>query len=353
MGLITIAVAYNAIMCGVDVAILAFIRKKSSVKSLFLGIVLLEVIAFMVPYIYFKQALFPVLHLFAYGVFFHGFVILAGSAVVFRKRIKHLSLFCALCAVLLEIIAVDAFVIEPKWLEITDVRMESAKISQPMTIALVADIQTDEIGEYEEQVIEQIMKRKPDLILFAGDYIQVGDRELREQRQSELNRVLRKANFRAPLGTYAVRGDIDPSNWFSIFEGVPVTAVPKSQTYMHRDFFVTGLTLNDSRDPNTKVKSQDGFHIVLGHSPNFALGDIQADLLVAGHTHGGQVQIPFIGPPVTLSLVPMDWAHGVTKLDNNRTLVVSRGIGMERGVAPRLRFFCRPQLIFIELVPQS
>jgi predicted MPP superfamily phosphohydrolase len=94
-----------------------------------------------------------------------------------------------------------------------------------------------------------------------------------------------------------------------------------------------------------------GFHLVFGHAPDFALHAAPADLLVAGHTHGGQVRLPVIGPLLTFSRVPRAWASGVTRLGHDRTLVVSRGIGLERGHAPRLRFLCRPELVFLRLTP--
>jgi hypothetical protein len=100
------------------------------------------------------------------------------------------------------------------------------------------------------------------------------------------------------------------------------------------------------------VAGEDRFHIVLGHSPNFSLGPVDADLLIAGHTHGGQVQLPLIGPLLTLSHVPRSWASGVTEIALGKTMVVSRGIGMERGAAPRLRFLCRPELVVVDLLPE-
>jgi predicted MPP superfamily phosphohydrolase len=110
---------------------------------------------------------------------------------------------------------------------------------------------------------------------------------------------------------------------------------------------MAGLTPAEVRIPET-----DEFHIVVAHAPDFALGYAPADLLVAGHTHGGQVQAPFIGPLLTLSRVPRNWAAGgLIGLDGDRHLVVSRGIGMERGWAPRLRFLCPPQLVVIDLKP--
>jgi hypothetical protein len=54
---------------------------------------------------------------------------------------------------------------------------------------------------------------------------------------------------------------------------------------------------------------------------------------------------------MTMSRVPLDWAAGVTDLGRGRTLVVSRGIGLERMNAPRLRFFCRPEIVVVDLRP--
>ena len=91
--------------------------------------------------------------------------------------------------------------------------------------------------------------------------------------------------------------------------------------------------------------------MVLGHVPNFALGDVRADLLLAGHCHGGQVRFPVLGPPLTLARIPRSWTSGAREIRPGTTLWVSRGIGMERVDAPRLRFLCRPELVVIDLVP--
>ena len=91
---------------------------------------------------------------------------------------------------------------------------------------------------------------------------------------------------------------------------------------------------------------------MLGHAPDFALSPrVEGDLLLAGHTHGGQVQLPLYGPPLTFSKVPRAWADGVTDLGDGRTLVVSRGVGLERRTAPALRFLCRPEIVILELAP--
>ena len=102
---------------------------------------------------------------------------------------------------------------------------------------------------------------------------------------------------------------------------------------------------------NLKNTNFNRFTIILGHNPNFSLKRPKADLYLAGHTHGGQVQLPFIGPLITLSDVPKEQAHGRSDLPDGTTLIVSRGIGMERYDAPRLRFFCPPEIVVIDLIP--
>ena len=77
----------------------------------------------------------------------------------------------------------------------------------------------------------------------------------------------------------------------------------------------------------------------------------QGDILVAGHTHGGQVPLSWYGPIMTLSGGPRPWVAGLIRLAGYRRVVVVRGIGMERGHDPRIRFNCRPELVAIELRP--
>lgn len=61
--------------------------------------------------------------------------------------------------------------------------------------------------------------------------------------------------------------------------------------------------------------------------------------------------IPDFGPPVTLSLVPRAVAAGGLHRVHGRQVYVSRGIGMERSLAPPLRLFCPPEVSLLTLVP--
>ncbi len=74
------------------------------------------------------------------------------------------------------------------------------------------------------------------------------------------------------------------------------------------------------------------------------------DVLVAGHTHGGRVAIPFFGPPVPRSSVSRSVAAGGLHDLDGHTIYVSTGVGRERVHAPQVRFGVRPSIGILDLV---
>ena len=166
-----------------------------------------------------------------------------------------------------------------------------------------------------------------------------------------MNRIFREADLSPRLGMVAIRGNVDWNGWEAIFQGLEVMVVEETETVDLGPLSITGVGWLDSENTALQIDGSKNYHIVLGHSPNFSLGEIEGDLLLAGHTHGGQVQLPGIGPLLTLSAVPRSWAAGLTEIHPGQYLLVSRGIGLERGHAPRLRFLCHPELIIIDLLP--
>lgn len=252
-------------------------------------------------------------------------------------------------------VGVDAFWIEPTWLEVREIEIVSAKIDAPVTVALLADIQTDDPGDYERRVLELTADAEPDLILFAGDYVQAPG-EARARAKRALNAQLRAVDWSPRLGAYAVGGnnEFGDEDWSSVFDGTGVRVDPGTRRVVDLGPLVlTALPAKESFDTAVEIPATAAFQIALGHAPDYSLGDVGADLMLAGHTHGGQVQLPGVGPLLTFSRVPRAHASGHTELDDGRHLIVSRGIGMERAAAPRLRFRCRPQLVLIRLLPAA
>jgi predicted MPP superfamily phosphohydrolase len=296
---------------------------------------------------------FLVMRLAAYGLFLHLSIWLAVSSVLMWRERRWLSRLSALAAGLLVAVAADAFLWEPTWLEVTRVELRSPKLAQRVRVVLLADIQTDEFTAYEQNVLRRAVAEKPDLVLLAGDYLQ-DNQEGRYRVGRQLNAFLRQLPLRAPLGVFAVRGNVDDNDWPRAFQGLDVHTIGPTETFDLGPLQLTCLSTDASfqRDPTLPATSESKYHVVLGHSPNFALGANRADLMLAGHTHGGQVRLPLLGPVTTLSDVPRRYAAGLTDRAAGGKLFVSRGIGLERGNAPRLRFLCRPQLVVFDLLPE-
>jgi predicted MPP superfamily phosphohydrolase len=294
---------------------------------------------------------FHLMRLAAWLLFVHVPVWL--SWFTWRSRRRPESKLAGAVTVLLLVVGGYAFLVEPQWLEHTTIHVTSPRVTEPIRIVVLADLQSDAIGPYEESVFDDIRRLEPDLLLMPGDFLQVYG-PARAEQVAKVRALLQTVNPR--LGSWAVQGNVDPDDYGELFEGTAVRHFTATQTVrLGNGVMLTGLSLRDSFDPALSLPAAESsdFHIVMGHAPDFSLGPPVGDLLLAGHTHGGQVRLPFIGPLLTLSSVPRAWAAGRTELPGGRTLLVSRGVGMERGHAPRLRFLCRPQLLVVDVVRAS
>jgi predicted MPP superfamily phosphohydrolase len=247
--------------------------------------------------------------------------------------------------------AVDALFIEPTALVIREATIKTPKITKPITIVFCSDMQAEDIGSYERWTLQKIKEQNADLILFGGDYIQAPNAQ---QLLKDWNELFQEVDLQAPLGAYAVQGNVGPMK--GMFDNTAV--IPKESTVTEQigELRITFLSMNDSATPSPipDANRENQFRIILGHFPRYAMAEQDADLLLAGHTHGGQVQIPFWGPIVTASgNFPKRWASGKTIMSNGATLIVSHGSGHERSIAPRVRFWCRPDFWVIRIVPSE
>lgn len=310
--------------------------------------------------------LFATFRFTGHTLFFHLPAMLLFTAFLFRgdRILRWASLIVAAALIA---VYVDAYHIEPYRLEISHYEYTHPLLEgleRPVTIAQVADIQTDRVGRYERRVLRELHDLEPDIILNCGDYAQCDKIEKYDSVYQALREEFLAAELNPPLGSYAIRGDFDALRIKQHFYDrqdirflenerieidLPGVRMNLIGLGLHSSF---GAKENEWK-PLFTERDKTLPTILLGHAPDFVhkITDYgEPFLAIAGHTHGGQVQLPFIGPILTMSKLPTQFADAFLPYGPGM-LSVSRGIGMERGDAPRLRFLCRPEIRVITLMP--
>lgn len=229
---------------------------------------------------------------------------------------------------------------------------------EPIRIGVLADLQTDRVTSYEHDAVDRLLAERTDLIVLPGDFFQ-GPETLFRRQLPTLRDLL--AKLEAPFGVYACLGNVDPPRRTAeLLAGTPVHLLHNDIEVIEirgRRIALGGVELNYRSAEARRVVRRLGeidadVRLLLAHMPDAALdvmSDDGIDLIVAGHTHGGQVVIPGLGPPITLSMVPRDVAAGGLHHVGEQLIYVSRGVGFERGLAPPMRFCCPPELSVLTL----
>lgn len=279
------------------------------------------------------------------------------------RRVTRAAAFLACASLLFVPVAIYATFLEPYRLilERVEVPLDPARSGgTPVTIGVLADIQTSRVTGYEHGAVDRILAEAPDLIFLPGDFFQ-GDRVDFERELPHLRELLGK--LRAPGGVYIVLGNTDREDRIRrAIRGTAVRLLVNETVWVSlrdRRLGIAGIGVDFRSEAARRTvrslergPSPEDVRIVLSHYPDSIWLESQPsriDLIVAGHTHGGQVCLPFFGPPITLSSVPGHIADGGLEELDGRRIYVSRGIGTERGQAPRIRFLCPPEISLLRL----
>ncbi|WP_310499558.1 metallophosphoesterase [Paenibacillus qinlingensis] len=205
------------------------------------------------------------------------------------------------------------------------------------------------------KVAQTIQAEKPDIVCFTGDLV---DYEIGGQDQ-EIRDVLR--TITATYGCYAVLGnhdyygdveevaDVLEEGGFHCLRNKGVRLQRSNQS-----IWIAGVEDMWEGVPNLKTALQSAkkeeWVLLLSHAPDYA--DVAASeavhLQLSGHSHGGQVRLPIIGP---LASVPfgVKYPSGLYQVGTHKslTLYTNRGIGVS--VQP-IRFMCRPEITVLTLI---
>ncbi|SDS17711.1 hypothetical protein SAMN05444162_0899 [Paenibacillaceae bacterium GAS479] len=259
-----------------------------------------------------------------------------------------------------------AWKIEPKSLSVTEIEVTSDQLGDSLDGIRIVQFSDTQLGESYTakqlgRLAERINSLKPDLVVFTGDlidhYTQYG---LNNRKQAQQALVA----IQAPLGKFAVYGNHDRGGGGSgryerymeeagfkvlVNEVYPIVTADGDR------FVLAGLDdfLLGKPKPETALEQlrKDDFNLLLAHEPDPAdrFSEYPIDLQLSGHSHGGQVRIPFLDPLVTTSLAEK-YVAGQYELPGKyrpMTLYVNRGIGTTR---MPLRLFTKPELTLIRLL---
>ena len=123
-----------------------------------------------------------------------------------------------------------------------------------------------------QRIVARLLTTRPDLILLPGDFIQEADARAHAALIAELNAFLLEIGFSAPLGAFAVGGDVDSPDWPAIFAGTAVVACTRRTELEVGGLHLTALTAAESSNlALTLPRAGAAFHVAFGHRPDFAL----------------------------------------------------------------------------------
>ncbi len=217
-------------------------------------------------------------------------------------------------------------------------------------IAFLSDIH---YGRYDHGYLEEIIKitndMGPDLVLFGGDLV---------SKEKFIDKAgISLEHLKSKYGKYAVLGNHDYWTNSDKITSVLTDAGFKVLKNEIAEIEINGVKLTmlgiDSPraliyEAKNLLKSLNGKtpEIILSHNPDHIAGlPIRPkSLILSGHTHGGQIQFPIIGPIMLPSSYNRIFTHGVFNRKGN-ILIIGKGIGGD----PPFRFRCRPELLQITL----
>ena len=259
------------------------------------------------------------------------------------------------------VLAIYGFWIEPHKVQLTRQTLESPKLlaGPPLRLVHFGDLHVERVTGRERQLVAMVKSLNPDVILFSGDFLSysnVNDPIAWEHCRSVLSQLS------APLGVYAVTGSppVDPPEVIAkLLEGLSIRWLKDEMVTLDdhgQPIDLIGITCTHRPSVDAPRLQQvlggipKRFTILLYHTPDLAPEAASAgiDLQLSGHTHGGQVRLPFFGAIVTSSLYWKRMEVGRMQI-GNLTLYVTRGLGMEGKGAPRVRFLSPPEVILWEI----
>lgn len=240
-------------------------------------------------------------------------------------------------------------IVEPNILTVKHIKIQDDAL-KGLRVVFASDFHFKPYELYRlKRIVRKINAQNADIILFGGDYVNG------HTRGNTLNLNTMAAEFsqlKSKYGTVAVMGNHD--GWQGRLEitetlkSAGIVVLDNENKYFE-NFTIAGLEDMQTAEPHVEealYKAQKPI-IMLTHSPDMIdkIPDT-VNLTLAGHTHGGQIVIPFRGPLVVPSKYGTKYAYGFFNI-NGKNLFVTRGLGTS--ILP-VRFNCFPEIVVIDFI---
>lgn len=281
---------------------------------------------------------------------------LSSPAFLFRKELKKTGFVFFTTVILCAALLSYARFIEPNWIVVDRVVIRDAALSQSLEgirIVQISDIHMEKgPGQREKQLVKKVNALKPDFLFITGDFVD------RLQGLEPMRGLLKK--FKARIGIWGVPGNTDhlSLDGKALAEGLApagvtilVNEAQRVQVEVGKYFWLVGV--DDPVEGYANLEQALGTvppgspQILLAHGPNIfeKAAQNKINLVLVGHTHGGQIGFPFL---VHLSKYAnrTPYMRGLFKKDSTQ-LYVNRGIGTK---TLAVRFLCPPEISLIEVV---
>lgn len=268
-----------------------------------------------------------------------------------RRRLFLLALLAAFGA-----LGLQAFWIEPSQLVMQ--RVSTTWRGPTLKVALLSDLHIGApyVGlEKLRQVVEQVNAESPDVVMLAGDFVTRGVLGGKLVEPEPIAQELSK--LRAPLGVVAVLGNHDW--WYDgprvirAFRAAGIRVLEDEAAQVEsggKPLWFVGLSDQWTQEANWRAALQkvrdDAPVLALTHNPDiFPEMPPRVDLLLAGHSHGGQVRFPLVGAPIVPSRFGQRYLRGWIE-EGGKRMFVTTGIGTS--MLP-VRFGVPPEIVILAL----
>ena len=272
---------------------------------------------------------------------------------IMKKFIVPLLKISALVLIFAVLIAVYAFFVEPQLLTVNHYTIKNSAL-KGTRLVFASDFHIKKNQQNRLKSIVNLINRSyPDIIVLGGDFVNGYDREDNIEL-AEMSKELSK--LRAPYGVYAVLGNHD--RWYgenqvkNVLKHSNIVLLKNENKQIKtpaKTIFVAGVDdlVTGTPDVEQALKNTKKPVIFVTHSPDiFPQIPAGTDIVLAGHTHGGQVVVPFVGPVVVPSEYGNRYAFGKIK-SNGKVMIVTKGLGTS---ILRVRFNCLPEIVVVDFV---